>query len=365
MHKLLMRARQDAMELAHLLTELEKNTNDPQFQKISEKYVGPLAALALLLEGKLKQNSKNLMTNTEEIDEEDIDSEAKMHLESLVALADKLDEAGQEGEANKIDEMLREMEESEPPMNDAEKLVKRDNDVFGLTEYNEDLEKVFRNKASKSKRDAFEKLASIADKLDDIGAPEEANLIDEFLAKHAVVSHEDEYLLKGVEDEINSSVNAFIKNPNETTKNAVCKEVQRYLDLHEDVSELKLDKNAAKKVTDPYDYKEHHKEQVRETKETKPVTEHHNKPYQETKAPTLSIRHCPDHIGVQLGRIGDGTYQCSEDGAIFNWETGWTGPDGKVNPGGSVAAQTPQSTEYGIPHRIFDAREKALQGATY
>jgi len=115
-----------------------------------------------------------------------------------------------------------------------------------------------------------------------------------------------------------------------------------------------------------YDSKHHHSLQVREPKRDQERVdregrkEHHVETYKKTEAHHLSTRYCPEHIGTQMGRVGEGTYQCPLDGQVYNWETGWTDFDGNQHPGGSVAAQTPDSTGYAIPHRIFDSREKVL-----
>jgi len=168
------------------------------------------------------------------------------------------------------------------------------------------------------KKEVFEKLASIADKLDSIGATEEANLVDTFIQKHA----DDVIEYKG-EDE-----------KSEQSKR--------------------------------YDSKHHHSLQVREPKKEQERVDregrkdHHVHTYQKTEAGALSTRYCPEHVGVMMGRVGESTFQCPLDGQTYNWETGWTDYDGNEHPGGSVAAQTPDSTGYAIPHRIFDSRENIL-----
>ena len=296
-------------------------------------------------------------------------AENKMKIDSLIALADKLDEAGQEEEANRIDEMVKKIttEEIIPPI------------VAGETEKKIVTEETsISHCASPSINVAFEKLASIADKLDEIGAREEANLIDEFLSKHA---NEKEMQLDHIRDTISRNVAWFI-NPKNNDPNKMAWDLETIIELLHKYKELsgselkdavgqasaEMAKEAAPKKSenvDPYDSKKHNEMQVRQPKkEKKEVEEHHVAPYQAHNS-TLSIRNCPVHIGVPVARIGEHTYQCSLDGEIFNWETGWTGADGEVHPGGSVAAQTPQSTEYAIPSRIFDSREKILNGASY
>jgi len=74
----------------------------------------------------------------------------------------------------------------------------------------------------------------------------------------------------------------------------------------------------------------------------------------------LSARHCPDHRGVQMARVAENVYQCPMDGRTYNYETGYVDYEGRLVPGGSIAAQTPDATPVGIPHRIFDSRENIL-----
>jgi hypothetical protein len=166
--------------------------------------------------------------------------------------------------------------------------------------------------------DVFTTLSGIADKLDSIGIVEGANLIDGFIQKTA-----------------------------------------------EDVMKWK-DEDKKTEQAKRYDSKYHHSLQIREPKKDQERVDregrqkHHVSTYQQTNATALSTRHCPDHIGYDLGRIGENTYQCSLDGQVYNWEAGWTDYQGNKHPGGSVAGQTPDSTGYAIPHRIFDSRENSL-----
>ena len=76
---------------------------------------------------------------------------------------------------------------------------------------------------------------------------------------------------------------------------------------------------------------------------------------------SLSTRYCPDHIGVQASRISERIYQCPIDGRVYNYEVGYKNYQGQRVPGGSVAAQTPTTTDYGgIPMRIYDSRQSIL-----
>jgi hypothetical protein len=114
-----------------------------------------------------------------------------------------------------------------------------------------------------------------------------------------------------------------------------------------------------------YDSKHHHSLQIREPKgeqervDREGRDKHHMETYQPHEG-SLSTRYCPEHIGTMMGRVGPSVYQCPLDGQTYNWETGYTNFDGVNVPGGSVAAQTPDSTGYEVPHRVFDSREKTL-----
>lgn len=76
---------------------------------------------------------------------------------------------------------------------------------------------------------------------------------------------------------------------------------------------------------------------------------------------SLSTRHCPDHIGVQLFRIAEGIYQCPMDGKEYNFQTGFINYKGETVPGGSVSQQTPTSSNYGgVPAQIYDRRYNVI-----
>lgn len=134
----------------------------------------------------------------------------------------------------------------------------------------------------------LEKLSTMADDLDSIGAIKEADMIDAFIVKYA--------------------------------------------------------------KSDKYDYKKHHSLIVNEPKNKHPngPDKHHIENYQHKEEMALNTRYCPEHLGVQVGRIGENTYQCPIDGKI--WEAS-----------GSPAGQTPDSTGYyAIPQRIFAPNENTL-----
>ena len=91
------------------------------------------------------------------------------------------------------------------------------------------------------------------------------------------------------------------------------------------------------------------------------VAEDINEPIQHQNEGTLSTRYCPDHNGVQAIRISERIYQCPIDGKVYNYETGYTNYKGQRVPGGSIAAQTPNTSDYGgIPMRFYDSRQTVL-----
>lgn len=79
----------------------------------------------------------------------------------------------------------------------------------------------------------------------------------------------------------------------------------------------------------------------------------------------LNTRYCPDHNGVQTVRVGERVYQCPLDKKTYNYETGYTNYKGENIPGGSVAHQTPEDSDYfAIPSRIFDSRDSLMNPIT-
>lgn len=84
-------------------------------------------------------------------------------------------------------------------------------------------------------------------------------------------------------------------------------------------------------------------------------------PFQQPYEGSLSTRYCPDHNGVQAIRISERIYQCPIDGKVYNYEVGYTNYQGQKVPGGSIAAQTPTSSDFGgIPMRVYDSRQTIL-----
>lgn len=224
-----------------------------------------------------------------------------------------LPEDAQEDISSKIEQYLSGAEEEKPATDESvtKSIQDRDKMVLeqaGLTEWPE-------NEAYRLA--ALKRLAGLADRLDKIGAVKEANLVDEFIQKYAT-------------------------------------DVER---------KPEADTEQAKR----YDSKHHHSLQIREPKTEQERVDregrktHHVHTYQndegKKKEASLSTRYCPKHIGVMMTRVGENTYQCPTCHEVYNWETGWTDFEGTEHPGGSVAAQTPDSSGYATPHRIFDSRE--------
>lgn len=267
-----------------------------------------------------------------------------------------------------------------------------------------------------SLKDVFAKLAGIADNLDTDGQPDAANMIDGFLDKYAADYPDDEPALGpgvqeemgGLEEELeqfdapeqqgqdtseaaNRIEDKIIDLRNELHQmsrylpeelNAMSEELGETLDRymlsieeHMSKKEASMSSLLSKLGTDVerkeeadteqskrYDDRHHHNLQVREPKrdQERADKEHSVSTYKPHEG-SLSTRYCPNHIGDQLSRVGPGSFQCSRDGEIFNWEMGYTTFDGVQVPGGSIAGQTPSETNYGgVPNRIFDSRDKVL-----
>lgn len=69
----------------------------------------------------------------------------------------------------------------------------------------------------------------------------------------------------------------------------------------------------------------------------------------------LQTRTCPDHPGAQMQRVGEGSFQCSLDKRIYNYEGGYTLLSGEKVPGGSVQNQTKLDTW--VDNSNFETRE--------
>lgn len=243
------------------------------------------------------------------------------------------------------------------------------------------------------KQEIFKKLAEIADRLDKVGSTDEADLIDEFMAKHAVEqeqpAEEKGQLLDVVKQVENEIVGA---GDEDSLKNIIMQLIGALKEFVEDLGSppgagavpvgamasskpilskrayVPLDwkgEDAKSDQSKRYDSKYHRSIQIRD-KDKKPPEdregrqEHHSTTYRPVDS-SLSTRYCPDHVGAMMGRVGESTYQCPIDNEVYNWEVGYTTYDGKDVPGSSVAGQTPGATGYfETPARIFDSREQTL-----
>jgi hypothetical protein len=75
----------------------------------------------------------------------------------------------------------------------------------------------------------------------------------------------------------------------------------------------------------------------------------------------LSSRYCPQHRGVQVIRVAENTFQCPIDGIVYSHEQGYQMYNGKIVPGGSIANQTPETSDHGIPMMFYDSRDSVLR----
>lgn len=207
----------------------------------------------------------------------------------------------------------------------------------------------------------IETLLKLANLLDEHGARAEADLIDNMLKEVITMKNKAEEAVEIIEPSVNTVLNQ-LSNLADRLDNVGIVDAASMIDefikkTAEDVMKWKEESNKTEQ-SKRYDTKYHHEQQIREPKKEKNVeSKHHVKTYQQGNTISLSTRNCPEHIGVQLGRVAEGVFQCALDGAIYNWEAGWTDYQGNKNPGGSVAGQTPSLSDYAVPARIFDSRE--------
>jgi len=251
--------------------------------------------------------------------------------------------------------------------------------------------------------DRITKLAELSDLLDTNGEHEAADEVDLFMRRFAeengiVIPQETlEGMLENV-DEMNTSIEdtiSFLQNQGyDVTKPQVEHEdvaasllpmfqklskVADHLDMTGEKDGADLIDRFLHKYADPilpgevdwkeegdteqskrYDDRYHHNLLVNEPKRDQEKKDHKGPKQELGGGHALQTRHCPDHIGDQLARVGPGTYQCSRDGAIYNWETGFKTMDGEEVGGGSISNQTEMSTPYASPARIFDSRQNII-----
>ena len=72
---------------------------------------------------------------------------------------------------------------------------------------------------------------------------------------------------------------------------------------------------------------------------------------------SLNTRYCPDHVGVGLVYVGEGTYQCSLDKKVFDFKEGYKNANGKNVPGFNVADQNKIDNSNIDFKANFDTRE--------
>ena len=175
--------------------------------------------------------------------------------------------------------------------------------------------------------EAFSRLSSIADRLDSMGHHKEADVLDEFISKYA--------------EEVGSNDVMDWKEEGDTEQS------KRYDAQHHHDLLVRKNKGEDERVD-----REGYKDQSH--------VHTYQKPGASKKEAALSTRYSPELIGVPLARIGEDQWQCPVTGKVYNFATGYTDMNGEFQPGGSVAAQTPSSSEYETPHRMFDSRENIL-----
>jgi hypothetical protein len=282
---------------------------------------------------------------------------------SLAKVADDLDEAGAQKEADMIDDFLKRYAQEGPT--EIGELPEVEEKSMGSTEMGESV--------ARRQAEAMDEVTNLVDSfgenkgsfLYDLRRQVEY-LINEFergkqKEKKEHVNRPYAEYIEGYEpgtDPFAETRRHFSQKMEASTKNKFSKRAEDYDEDRKEEADTEQSKR--------YDSKYHHSLQVREPKKDQERVdregrkEHHVETYKKNEAHHLSTRYCPEHIGTQMARVGEGIYQCPLDGQCYNWEAGWTDFDGNQHPGGSVAAQTPDSTGYAIPHRIFDSREKVL-----
>lgn len=76
--------------------------------------------------------------------------------------------------------------------------------------------------------------------------------------------------------------------------------------------------------------------------------------------PSMSTRHCPDHHGIQMKRVAEGTFQCELDGRMYNWNQGFKDYSGNTFPAAPIrSVDFPDTME-----RMFETRQMATNKKT-
>jgi len=275
-------------------------------------------------------------------------------ISKLIKLADKLDANGKFKEANKIDDMIEKLSESPVLVEDTDEEFKKKLQEEGWQDpkvyVGKTPEEIIPPASSILGKQPIEESEIKSEKMSVEKATEEFN---EFLDELKDLGISPSHFFDFVKMMPGTILDKTPEGKWETKKSST---IFDKLAVMAD----KLDTAGAMKEADMIDdfLKKYAKKDDEKKKDEK--VEHHIEEYRPGNE-TMSCRYCPDHIGVMLGRVGEGTYQCPIDGTIYNWRTGWTDMEGKDHPGGSVAGQTPESTGYfTTPIRIFDSREKVL-----
>jgi hypothetical protein len=217
-----------------------------------------------------------------------------------------------------------------------------ENEALLLAEYDEGCLKV----VAESCVEAANALKKAAEQVDAIEPPEESKITPESVASIAALaaaldSSEDVELKKqaSVLDELLLSIAAppnALAARKDLEDNRLLELKKKYEGVREDLHEANLI-GRSEKAIDKSDF-------------TKRI------PINETP---LNTRYCPDHPGVQIGRVGEHMWQCEMDKKTYNFESGYELNDGTKVPGGDVALQT--SNTLNVPyHAIFDTREGRL-----
>ncbi len=227
----------------------------------------------------------------------------------LKKLAKTLEDAGEHEEAMEVLKLLKEepkAEVKEEKEARVDEMVQHEKDIDGKELHTITI-RVSGETEEELLKAIYKTLAELADKLDENGAVKEANVVDGLLKKFA--------------------------------------------------AEWKWEKRDDSK----YDAKANNeKTHLPPTKPQKAPRKHHKEEYEQTGEKMLSQRHCVDHIGVMLHRVGENSYRCPLDGKVYNWEEGFTDVNGNKHPGGSVSEQTEVASNVPTPHRLFDPREETL-----
>lgn len=73
----------------------------------------------------------------------------------------------------------------------------------------------------------------------------------------------------------------------------------------------------------------------------------------------LSTRHCPEHYGVSIMRVGENVYQCPLNKKVYDFAAGYKLEDGTIVPGSDVSNQT-KSMENNNTYTVFDSRNSRI-----